>query len=75
MNRDDIIAMAREAGYISSQFTSTTTLERFAELVAAAEREECAMICDVERLSYKFGTQARQACCDCGEQIRAKGEA
>ena len=41
MNRDDIIRMAREAGYIDSQFTSMTTLERFANLVEAAERKHC----------------------------------
>ena len=80
MTRDDIIRMAREAGVEFDDEAATgmygfSIWERFAELVAAAEREECAMICDVERLSYKFGTQARQACCDCGEQIRAKGEA
>ena len=44
LNKDDVIRMAREAGYIGFQFTSITTLERFAALVAAAEREACAVI-------------------------------
>ena len=44
LNKDDVIRMAREAGYIGFQFTSITTLERFANLVAAAEREACAVI-------------------------------
>jgi hypothetical protein len=41
MNRDDIIRMAREAGYgdILSMLHSNA-LERFANLVAAAEREK-----------------------------------
>ena len=46
MNRDDIIRMARDAGYIDSQFTSITTLERFAGLVAA-EREACQRVHDL----------------------------
>ena len=66
MNRDDIIAMAREAGYISSQFTSTTTLERFAALVAAAEREACARACE-ERGMVKGGEVF-------AARIRARGE-
>ena len=46
LNRDDIIRMAQEAGYIGFQFTSITTLERFAKLIAAAEREACAKVCE-----------------------------
>lgn len=45
MNHDDIVRMAREAGYIASQFTSITTLERFAAIVAAAEREAVVRQC------------------------------
>jgi hypothetical protein len=49
MNRDDIIRMAREAG-ISKPWDQEPvrweTLERFAALVAAAEREACAALCD-----------------------------
>ena len=53
MNRDDIIRMAREAGgadITSHGWTSwvgvhsTEFLERFAALVAAAEREACAKL-------------------------------
>jgi hypothetical protein len=47
MNHDDIIRMAREAG-ISKPWDQEPvkweTLERFAALVAAAEREACAVI-------------------------------
>ena len=53
MNRDDIIRMAREAGELKCDcclpyYEETDIegfegfLERFANLVAAAEREECA---------------------------------
>ncbi len=48
MNRDDIIRMAREAGGddwgIFRDFMPE--LERFAYLVAEAEREACAEICE-----------------------------
>ena len=57
MTRDEIIRMAREADpfgmvgrlYAMSQLTPET-LERFADLVAAAEREACAKVCYEEAL-------------------------
>jgi hypothetical protein len=49
LSRDDIIKMAREAG-ISKPWDQEPvkweTLERFANLVAAAEREACAKACE-----------------------------
>ena len=54
MNQEDIIRMAREAGlgdtgvregFIFFQ-PGTDGLERFAALVAAAEREACAKVCE-----------------------------
>jgi hypothetical protein len=47
MTRDDIIRLAREAGLwpaVTDVFPKE--LERFAALVAAHEREECARICN-----------------------------
>ncbi len=47
MTRDDIIRMAREAGGSLGGFGGTVSeLERFAALVAAAEREACARVCE-----------------------------
>jgi len=53
MNRDDIIQMAREAGFEFNSLGGTHTsgkldehLERFAALVAAAEREACAKVAE-----------------------------
>ena len=55
MNRDDIIRMAEHAGFGMPvqvfQFRAEE-LERFAALVAAAEREACAKAC--ERLEKHF---------------------
>ena len=54
MNRNDIIRMAREAGFDlemwqlslgSNVWGTHEELERFAALVAAAEREACAKVC------------------------------
>ena len=54
MNREDIIRMARESADQSPREDWNTnawvfgeeTLEYFAELVAAAEREACAQVCE-----------------------------
>ena len=51
-SREDIIAMAREANRYASNQTNDSYEwqeirdERFAALVAAAEREACAKVCD-----------------------------
>ena len=67
MKREDIIRMAREAGF-GFNGASSPAIERFAALVAAAEREACAAICD------RF--QARDAGmqpAECAGAIRARG--
>jgi hypothetical protein len=46
MTRDDIIRMALEAKFYESELEEWDHIERFAKLVAAAEREECAKVCD-----------------------------
>jgi hypothetical protein len=58
VTRDDIIRMAREAGFevedldgtaevlCDGYFIQTDAVEKFAALVAAAEREACAKVCD-----------------------------
>ena len=44
MNREDVMRMAREAGVYSgaNEMVFASSLDRFAALVAAAEREACA---------------------------------
>ena len=50
MDREEIIRMARELKfahyYESGDLVAMPQLERFADLVAAAEREACARLCD-----------------------------
>lgn len=48
MTRDDIIRIARQVGMqgmLTDVVTTFDELERFANLVAAAEREACAKLC------------------------------
>jgi len=59
MTRDNIVRMAREAGKdISQEHGLVPFLERFANLIAASEREECAKLCEmVEDDDLYFGSQ------------------
>ena len=51
MNRDDIIKMAQEAGFMQHlgviAIPNVLSLERFSAIVAAAEREACANLCEM----------------------------
>jgi len=53
MNRDDVIRMAREAGFTvqRDEWVFTEMLERFAALVAAAEREACKDLWEAQKLT------------------------
>ena len=44
MTREEIIRLAREAGFSVSWPETVVNFERFANLVAAAERETCAQV-------------------------------
>ena len=61
MTRDDIMRMARETDCLDDQHYGSVwadKLERFANLIAAAEREECAKLCEmVEDDDLYFGSQ------------------
>lgn len=72
MTIEDIFRMAREAGGddwgLFRDFMPE--IERFAELVAAAEREECAKVCDVLADKHTFeGGYANE----CAIAIRERG--
>jgi len=82
MNREDIIRMAKEADLVSWLPNSTfsdgiwwieahevgSELERFATLVASAEREACAKVCE-GRLQEGLNLEG------CAAAIRARGQA
>ena len=78
MNREDIIRMAREAGfevYETDVWITdgwwTEELERFAALVAAHEREECAKVCDVLAVHPEYASDITKVA---AQAIRARGE-
>ena len=73
MNRDDILRMAREAGIRLSKDVwpwegeAEESMEHFANLIAAAEREACARVCDGDGVRQSTGDE-------CAAAIRARGE-
>jgi len=72
MNRDDVIRLAREAGAVFPadgswhKFEVEGSLERFAALVAAHEREECAKVCEDE------GERIDASWMSCANAIRSR---
>ena len=70
MNQEDIIRMAREAGmYQDLNVSWNQSIQNFAALVAAAEREACAKICDEQAMgAYWEGADV------CAHIIRARGK-
>ncbi len=91
MNREDIIRMAQEAGFYIQQdeiYSASTQsdqeltewIERFAALVAFAEREACAALCFqmwekwMDADPSERGNLPRDAE-DCAHAIRARGQA
>jgi hypothetical protein len=59
MNREDIIRMAKEAGYLAWHIDPRA--ERFAELVAAAEREACAAMVERGMGDWRLGKKVSAA--------------
>ena len=86
MNREDIIRMAREAGFGGGGFVMPThaghithELERFAALVASAEREACVGLRKEVVLQGKHSTEYEDGFWDALQKyedlIRARGQA
>ena len=70
MNQEDIIRMAREAGmYQDLNVSWNQSIQNFAALIAAAERDACAGICDRFQMR-DVGMQPAE----CAGAIRARGE-
>jgi len=82
MNREDIIKMAREAGIKGpaparqgfKMYANPQRLEAFAALVAAREREACAMEAEYEAARWPYAPECREPCEDIAKSIRARGE-
>ena len=82
MTQDEIIAMAREAGFDMSRLPSIRAanvygevndeLARFAALVAAKEREACALVCDAKAHEVRLWCNESNVIA-CAAAIRARG--
>ena len=74
MNQEQVIELAFKAGFVEYELDDGTTsafdkrYERFAALVAEAEREACAKVCD--ELQEDIATEPKH----CATEIRARGE-
>ena len=81
MNRDDIYRMAKEAGFMTlfiNEDTWIPYLEKFAKLVAAAEREACAKVCMDKWMEWMDASpdkrlDMRNDAEDCAFAIRERG--
>ena len=76
MTSDDITRMAREAGFVGMD-GSHGALGRFAALVAAAEREACANVCEQRKIitpEWQHDQFYNQCATHCAAAIRARGE-
>ncbi len=86
MNKDKLIELAKEAGFVIDEdsrehqpncivhthYLIDAELMRFAELVAAAEREACAKVC-IQTGSTKGSADEHFDMADwCAEEIRAR---
>jgi len=77
VDREEIIRMAREAGFsdTTNPFVawgaSWEQVERFAALVAEHEREACAKVCDVLAVHPKYASDITKVA---AQAIRARGE-
>ena len=78
MTRDDIIRMAREAEVLSMYDSETgfcaEAAIKFAALVASAEREACAKVCEEKGMFHEV-SQGADLAFELAAAIRARGQA
>jgi hypothetical protein len=85
MTRNEIISMARKAGFPFNKYgalkgddygeiDADEMFERFAALVAAAEREACARACRDVIDGGQYDEYQQYAAAACRDEIRARGK-
>ena len=70
MTQDEIIELARQAGFSDWAIQTPNDFIAFAKLVAEAEREACAEVCDDIHAEHEV-----KGANWCGDEIRARGQA
>ena len=84
MTQDEIIEMARQAGFfvgdseayspsVQEDHELTPYLETFAKLVAEKEREACALICDAVTQDMSLGPLEKYRAAEIEKSIKARG--
>lgn len=75
----NIIELAKRAGIDEYEFgymdITKAELDKFAELVAAHEREECAAVCEDVKQEYESSGHKRELKYTCADAIRARSKA
>ena len=76
MKEDDIISMAREAGFNPGNYMggNLQIFKRFAALVVAAEREACAKVAEDRKDDCFYGEADYYEAERIAKAIRARGE-
>jgi len=69
MTQDEIIELAKQAGFSDWAIQTPNDLIAFAKLVAEAEREACAEVCDDIHAEHEV-----KGANWCADEIRARGE-
>ena len=79
MNREEIILLVQEAvigvpneNPFDFRLLQIETIERFAALVAAVEREACAKLCDHEMVEQGYGSDGWHIAKALAKTIRAR---
>lgn len=75
MTKDDLIQMAREAGFdvVGDLYGEDTIIAKLTKLVEL-ERELCAKVCDGSANEAPNSWQFRMGANHCAEAIRARGQ-
>jgi hypothetical protein len=76
MTQDEIIEMARQAGFDEHHAKFDTRIEAFAKLIAEAEREACAKVCETlwDTPANGMATEDSAYGNECATAIRARGQ-
>jgi hypothetical protein len=79
MTKEDIMRMAEASGVEDSLLyehwrCNLESMTRFAELVASAEREACAKVCETFDQREAFNDEDMVVADDCAKAIRARGQ-
>ena len=74
MTKDEIIEMAKQAGFEDHQAKFDTRFEPFAKLVAEKEREACAKVCDDRAFRFFSESPFFVEMHGLAEAIRARGQ-